>query len=315
MQVAGLPEADRLYQAGRFEEAQHAYESLLAQRPDDPGLLLRLGVTHYERRQYPHAEALLRRAVEAVPEMQPGLVALGTTLLMLDRPAEAVPVLERALKIAPGDAMARRALGHAFALQNDLVKGEALLGQLVEENPDDDEAWLYLGMLFFEHNYSSAALAALDRHLALRPSNTKARIYRAGALSQLGRVAEAERAFEALAGDPNVSASTDYLLGHAQLLFRSQRYAQALSKIERAVEIDAASAKLRFWQARILAHSGRNEEAVGVAEESLRLDPSASGARTLLIRLYGRLGRADKVAELSAWLRSRENQVARGTPR
>ena len=39
--------------------------------------------------------------------------------------------------------MARRALGHAFALENDLVKGEDLPVKLVEKNPRDDEAWLY----------------------------------------------------------------------------------------------------------------------------------------------------------------------------
>ena len=217
--------------------------------------------------------------------MQPGLVALGTTLLMLERHAEAVPFLEKALKISPRDPMARRALGHAFALQKDLVKGEALLHKLVDENPGDNEAWLYLGMLVFEHNYNSTALDTLGHHIALRPSNTKARIYRAGALAQLGQMAEAERAFETLAGDPAASASTDCLLGHAQLLFRSQRYAQALRKIERAMAIDAASAKLRSWKARILACSGRTEEAVAVAEQSLRLHASASGARTLLIRL------------------------------
>ena len=50
MQVTDLPEADQLYAAGRFKEAQHAYESMLAQRLGDPGLLWRLGVTHYERR-------------------------------------------------------------------------------------------------------------------------------------------------------------------------------------------------------------------------------------------------------------------------
>ena len=75
--------------------------------------------------------------------MQPARFGLGTTLLMLDRPGDAVPILERAIEQSPGDAMARRALGHAFALENDLVKGEDLRFKLVEKNPRDDEAWLY----------------------------------------------------------------------------------------------------------------------------------------------------------------------------
>ena len=108
-----------------------------------PWIAIAVGRTQYELRQYTAAETSLRSALETVPDMQPARVGLGTTLLMLDRPGDAVPILERAIEQSPGDAMARRALGHAFALENDLVKGEDLRVKLVEKNPRDDEARLY----------------------------------------------------------------------------------------------------------------------------------------------------------------------------
>ncbi len=108
-----------------------------------PWIAIAVGRTQYELRQYTAAETSLRSALETVPDMQPARFGLGTTLLMLDRPGDAVPILERAIEQSPGDAMARRALGHAFALENDLVKGEDLRFKLVEKNPRDDEAWLY----------------------------------------------------------------------------------------------------------------------------------------------------------------------------
>ena len=294
-QVAGLPQADQLYRSGEFEEAHSAYSLLLARNPGDPGLLLRVGVTEYELRRYSEAVARFRDALKSVPEMQPALVGLGTALVMLDRPGEAVPILEKAVNLAP-DPMARRALGHAYSLQNDLVKGEALLRRLAEENPHDDEAWLYLGTLLFQHNYNQAALESLEKHLELRPSNTGARIYRAGALAQLGRHEEAAAAFRSLEREPAATGSTDYLLGYAQLLFRTERFAEALQKIDDAIKLDGGSAKLLYWRARILAYLGRSDEAVSAAERSVSLDPGAPGARALLIRLYGRAGLAEKVA-------------------
>lgn len=70
-----------------------------------------------------------------------------------------------------------RAIGLAYSLQNDLAKGERLLRSLVEEDPCEDEAWLYLGTLLFQHSDTQAALEPLERHLSLRPENPGATIY------------------------------------------------------------------------------------------------------------------------------------------
>lgn len=198
-QLVGLAQPGQLYASGGFERARRAHEGPLVQRPGDPGQLLRLGVTRYELRQFSATESAVDAALRPVPDMHPALAGLGTTWLVLGKSGSAVPILALAAGLVPQDASARRPLGHALANEKDLVKREPLPRGAVEENPRDHEAWLWLGMLFFGHNYNAAVLAALCRHLALCTANVRAPICRADALTQLGRFDEAGSAFEALA--------------------------------------------------------------------------------------------------------------------
>ena len=313
-QGASLPDADRAYAAGRYAEAAGEYRRLLESAPGEPGLLLRLAAAEYQLGDYAAAERHFRGVLEKA-EAPPALVGLGTTLLMLGRFDEAIPPLERALELTPEDVQVRRALGRAYAEEGMFVEGEATLSKLLEEDPSDWQSWYFLGALFFDQNYHQPALDALEKSLALHPDNPTAHVYRAGSLSQLGRADEAEQAFNELARDPRLADSTERLLGHAQLLFRTERYDQALQLINRAVEVDPHSAKLRFWKARLLYHSGEIKAALAEAEQAVALSPETPNARNLLLKLYRVLGREEEAAQQAAWLRKYENRIALGKPR
>jgi Flp pilus assembly protein TadD len=59
-----------LDQLGRFDEARRAYQEALAVRPDDPGVLTNLGVSHLMAGEPADAEAILRQA-SALPGAPP----------------------------------------------------------------------------------------------------------------------------------------------------------------------------------------------------------------------------------------------------
>lgn len=172
---------DRLYAAGQFNEAGAIYRQLLQQSPRDPGLLVRLATTQYQFGSFVEAEKLFRSAITIAPTMPQAAIGLGTSLLSLDRSRDAVPYLERAVKLAPADRMARRALGHAYQLENEFFKGERTLSSLVASDPRDWESWYYLGTLLYEQNYYARALEALNASLKLQPANARAEILKAGA--------------------------------------------------------------------------------------------------------------------------------------
>ena len=249
------------------------------------------------------------------PDLPPALVGLGTSLITMGRSAEAIPHLEKAVKLTPADRMARRSLGHAYQDQEQFVEGEAILRQLVKEDPQDVEAWYYLGLLFFDRNYALPALEAFEKTLALQPANVRARIYRAGCLAVLGRLPEAEKAFADLSADQRLSADPEFQLGYAQFLFNTGRTAEALSAAERGVKSAPDSVKLHYWRARLLAETGKQEEAIAEAERAMKLAPEMPNPRHLLVRLYRLQGRDREAAAQAAWLRAYSARKTQGSAR
>jgi tetratricopeptide (TPR) repeat protein len=134
------------------------------------------------------------------------------------------------VKLDPGNAMAERALGHAYQTANRFFAGERVLRALVEAEPRDAQSWYYLGALLYENNYYEPALKALERSLAVEPSNLRAQVYRAGGLGLLGRIEDAEAAYLNLLANSSVSADPELLLGYAQFLFSTDRAEMALPR-------------------------------------------------------------------------------------
>ncbi len=283
--------------------------------PDESALLLRVGACEYQLSNFVAAEGHFRKALSAEPNLVPALVGLGTSLVALNRSAEALAYLEKAVKLAPSNHMTRRALGHAYVEREEFLKGEEVLRGLVEEDPQDWESWHYLGTLRFNRHYDLAALSALETSLKIHPNNAEAQIDRACALSELGRKQEAEALFQELARDSKLEKSPELLLGYTQLLFQNERYDEALSKIDAAIDASPKSAKLHYWKARILFHMERTEEAIQEGERAVELAPGLPHARNLLLRMYRALGRNQEAAKQTEWLKHYESKAAVGKGR
>lgn len=299
--------ADRLYAAGQFEQAAVIYRQLLQQAPRDPKLLIRLGTTQYQLGVFAEAEALFRRAVSITPDLEQAEVGLGTSLLALDRSREAIPFLEKAVKLAPADRMAQRALGHAYQKENEFFKGERVLRSLVASDGKDAESWYYLGALFYDNNYYLPALEALNASLALQPANDQAEIYKAGALSQLGRTQDAAGLFHALTIRPSAAARPELWLGYAQFLFENEKQKPSLEAINRAAALLPDSAKLYFWRARILMSLDDIQGAQADAEKAVQLAPELPNSRNLLMKIYRVRGLDRQADEQAAWLAGHES--------
>ncbi|PYT23980.1 MAG: hypothetical protein DMG57_30245 [Acidobacteria bacterium] len=315
LQTADLTTADQLFNTGRFAEAEAQYRRLVQKMPNEPALLWRLGACDYQLGNFAAAEKEFRKALVAEPNLPPALVGLGTSLVALGRSDAALPFLERGVKLAPSNRMARRALGHAYVEQQEFLKGEPILRRLVEEDPRDGESWFYLGTLLFNRHYDDAALSALEESLKINPANVEAQIDRASALAQLGRNQQADAVFQRLARDPKLQGSPEFLLAYAQFLFQNERYDDALIKVEAAIKAAPKAAKLHFWKARILFHLDKTDLAIPEAEQAVALAPELPNARNLLLRMYRAQGRDREAAKQADWLLHHENKVALGQGR
>ncbi|MDE0035705.1 MAG: tetratricopeptide repeat protein [Deltaproteobacteria bacterium] len=90
-----------LEKQGRAEAAARHYRSALDIYPLDAKALERLGGLHLAEARYQDALPLYRRLVKATPFVAQAHLHLGVTLYRLGRLAEALPVVERALELAP----------------------------------------------------------------------------------------------------------------------------------------------------------------------------------------------------------------------
>ena len=96
------------YRCGQKEKAWRAYERYLALRPDDWGVLNNYAYElAIEGLRLDEALEMSRRTIEAQPQNANNLDTYGWILHLLGRDAEALPYLERALRLDPDNTTLR----------------------------------------------------------------------------------------------------------------------------------------------------------------------------------------------------------------
>ncbi len=88
-------------EAGRTDEATHAYEAVLTLLPGHPASAINLGTIFYGRRDYGRAEQFYRLATESDPGYALAFFDLGNVLDELKRMPEAMAAYRRAIALQP----------------------------------------------------------------------------------------------------------------------------------------------------------------------------------------------------------------------
>ncbi len=100
--------AECAYRAGQHDKAWKAYDRYLELRPDDMGVLNNYAYElAIEGINLEKALEMSRRTVEAEPQDANNLDTYGWILHLMGRDAEALPYLERALRLEPNDSTIR----------------------------------------------------------------------------------------------------------------------------------------------------------------------------------------------------------------
>lgn len=141
-------QAQALYDARRFDEAERAYTSLQRYRSELGATLLALGAISIERRQYDAAAWYLRRAVREAPRSLMARQAAAAAELLRKDAAAALLQLEPALRGWPEDATLHYLMGLARGLLRDRVAARLSLARSLTLDGRNDAA--------------RSALAALD---------------------------------------------------------------------------------------------------------------------------------------------------------
>lgn len=231
-----------------------------------PEALLREGLAHHRARRWAEAAAAYRALLDLDPEEPNAWNLLGVLALEEGRPAEALPLLERALALYPRGAAYHVNRGNALRHLGRWDEAEAAYRQALGLEPALPDAVLNLGQLFNDRGRYVEAAEVLETGLPRGLEHPAFCLQFSRALRTLGLLAEAE-AFERQAAalapeDPKVLNSigiTRLAQGDArgavaafrQALDQDPAHVAAHSNLLGALQYDAAADAEACFQAHL----------------------------------------------------------------
>jgi len=161
---------------------------------------------------------------------------LAKALLVLNRPEDAVPHFETALKLRPDRAQIHFNLGRAFVAMDRIPDGIAEYDRALALAPTDADIYNQKGVALLQANLLPDALAQFQQALTLRPHYAIALDNEGIALAQSNRLPEAITAFTAALKITPDKISTLDNLASAQL--QAGRETDAAATFHRVLELD-----------------------------------------------------------------------------
>lgn len=211
--AATLTLAHGHHRAGRLEQAELLYRSILEADPENPDANHLLGVLAYQAGDLDAATKLIAKAILRDGNKAVYLNNLGLVLQAQHRPGDALLLFAQASELDPGFTEARFNSGVALEMQGRLDEALAAYDETLAANPNHAEAYNSRGLLLHARGELEKALASFARALALDSNFAEAHNNRGNALEAQGRTQEAIAAYEqALALNPKFAGAHSNLL-------------------------------------------------------------------------------------------------------
>jgi tetratricopeptide (TPR) repeat protein len=297
--------------AGRFDEAAALYAEITRALPDEPGMLLNLGMALSMAGRPREAVPRLEAALKLRPDLLPASLFLGAAYVDLGQPARAVAPLQRAVSAMPDNPEARRRLADALWSLERFEPAIQEYRTLSEQAPQDPRAWYGLGQ-----SYEGLSRVALEKLQRSAPDTDYVLRLVADTMAAEGRLASAFRLYrEALEKRPGLAEAHDALAriyeesGHPDWAAVERERSRAIPPLD----CRSPSSECEF-RARRFAVVLENARALGTAEAAYW---TSRAARELAAEAFDRLERLPPSAEATLRrtevLRSRKRKPARET--
>ena len=271
--------------------------------------------------RWPDAEAQLKALLKRDPDDMTALRLLGTVFHLTGRSKEAIPLLETATHHNPNDVAAILNLGSANLAEGNLNQARSAFEQASKLEPKGSDGPFNLGITELRAGHpdlaaghfrwaikcganriealSNLAVAELragdfeagaavaSEVLGSNPNLDAVRFVLVTALTELGRVSEAEAALAT--ANPKSSEAWRYLPLEADLRFRTGGLAEAAITYRRAIEAGDSRPTTQLQLVRCLKESGLAEEAIEVLTQVLARESKNLEAWTLLAQAHREL--------------------------
>jgi tetratricopeptide (TPR) repeat protein len=146
---------------GRYDEAVRLYADLVRELPNNPGMLLNLGIAQQSAGQYPNAIASLSAALKLDPSLTNAKLMLGLVYQKLGEPGKAVRPLSAVVAEEPGNQITRWELANAQLAANGFQDAAQQFQRLTKIDPTNPRYWQGLGFSYL--GLAKRSFAALEK--------------------------------------------------------------------------------------------------------------------------------------------------------
>lgn len=206
--------ATEMFARGQFQELVRLATAWSAQYPRSPEVFTSLGLALRALGECHQAEQALRRAARLLPKSAVTMNNHGVALRDVGRQQDAEAVFRASVAIDPQYSIGYNNLGNALQSQFKLGAAISAYERAVEIRPDYAEAWNNLANIRrLEKNYGLAQIC-YRRVLALRPEWVAPWIELGNMYQEIGRVDDAEAAYQSGLERVRDQSGRELLRGH-----------------------------------------------------------------------------------------------------
>lgn len=180
-------QADRLREAGQYQQALSLYDQAIARQPDQAPAHWGRCYSLNSLQQPADAISACNQALALNPNYPEALWSKGNALDQQQRPADALKLYEQATALKPDFAEAWNNQGVALLMVGRASEAIAALNKATALRSNFADAWANLGAAFWEVQDFDQAIAAMDKALQIEPNNPNAINLRQQAREKLGR--------------------------------------------------------------------------------------------------------------------------------
>jgi len=209
-----ISRAYQLLQAGQFPAAKKICQAALRVNPAHAEANNCLGVLHQRTGHPERAVPLFENTLATDPGFIPAYGNLANSLVQLGRGDDAKRIVDRALSLLPGQAIANRALGDLGYQVAEYSKSEVYFRRALSIEPGDFHSHVGLGMTLRRLGRLDEALACYGQAIQHQPGHANIHLNRGNLLSEMGRLDESIESYrEAIRLKPDYARAYQLLAG------------------------------------------------------------------------------------------------------
>ena len=210
--------AHTLISSGQFEQARTLLLEIQSDAPDDPEIMLAIGIAYAQEGDFHHAEEWLNQTCNTDPDNAVVHFYLANTLRQLQKVDAAIDHYQMAIALQPSVFEVHFMLASTLMVQKQLEDAEYHFQYAIGLRPDNADCHANLGQVYELMHQLEDARSACDKALQLQPNHIGALLLLGKINSRESRYGEAEQLFRqvlAAATDDSLIAMTSIELGHA----------------------------------------------------------------------------------------------------